>query len=538
MISEFDQVREIRRRLGDVWAPFFARFGGLTPIQIEALPILLDGHNAVVCSPTATGKTEAALAPAALKLMKDRDSEGPALLYIAPTRALIGDLQKRFADVLAELEITSAFRTSDAPYLPSRFPHALFTTPESLDSLLCRRKGIWNRVRFLVLDELHLLHGVARGDQLAVLLNRLRLDCWKSPPQQVILSATVADPPSMAERYIGDAVVAGRGRARIIRFQVQRTLEEALTTCRSARRFKVLAFCNSRAECENLAEETARRRLWPADGIFVHHASLTAARRRQLETDFRAATAAVCFATMTLELGVDIGDVSAAILVRPPPDAASFVQRLGRACRRESEIFGLGIAYSPEDEESFELYRDMALNEELDPIVHRPDLSVAVQQTFSLLFANPAGIDIQQLSSYLAPVADTETVGQLLDHLVLTEWLRRHANRILPSQRVLDLAEKGEVHTNIADSRPKEVVDARTGLSIGQLTGPAENGVVLGGRRWRIVQTKGKRVFVEPGGPADSRALFGRRSGHGRFFHLLPKSLQERMELPVDAPSD
>ncbi len=530
MTTDFEQVRDIRYRLGAVWGPFFSGFGSLTPIQIEALPILLSGSNAVICSPTASGKTEAALAPAVRTLLDQGAEEGPALLYIAPTRALISDLQKRFADVLADLGLTAAFRTSDSPYLPARFPHALFTTPESLDSLLCRRKGIWDRVRFLVLDELHLLHGDARGDQLCVLLNRLRIDSWKKPPQQVILSATVADPPGMAQRYIGEAEVAGRGRARPIRFQVQRTIEEALTTCRSARRFKVLAFCNSRAECENLAEETVRRRLWPADGVFVHHASLTAARRRQLEADFRAATAAVCFATMTLELGVDIGDVSAAVLVRPPPDAASFVQRLGRACRRESEIFGLGIAQTREDEETFDAYRDMALNEELSSPLARPDLSVAIQQSFSLLFANPAGLDPERLFTYLKPLADMETLGQILDHLVLTDWLQRRGNRLLPSQRVLDLAEKGEVHTNIADSRPREVVDARTGLPIGQLTGPAETGLVLGGRRWRIVQSKGNRVFVEPGGPADARAMFARRSAHGRFFPLLPKSLQARME--------
>jgi len=331
-------------------------------------------------------------------------------------------------------------------------------------------------------------------------------------------------------RYIGPADVAGSGHARPIRFQLQRTIEEALSSCRSARRFKVLAFCNSRAECENLAEEVVRRRLWPADGVFVHHASLTAARRRQLELDFRAATAAVCFATMTLELGVDIGDVSATILVRPPPDAASFVQRLGRACRRESEIFGLGIAYSREDEELFELYRDMEVNAELDSALHRPDLSVAIQQTFSILFANPAGVDVNRLQTYLSPLGDPETIGQMLDHLVLTDWLSRRGSHVLPSQKILDIGEKGEVHTNIADSRPREVVDARTGLAIGQLSGPADNGVVLGGRRWRIVQTKGNRVFVEPGGPADAKALFSRRSGHGRFFHLLPKSLQARME--------
>ncbi|MFN3978881.1 MAG: DEAD/DEAH box helicase, partial [Caldilinea sp.] len=53
----------LKSRLPRTWSPFFARHGAFTPAQLAAIPPLLDGHNVMLCAPTASGKTEAALAP-------------------------------------------------------------------------------------------------------------------------------------------------------------------------------------------------------------------------------------------------------------------------------------------------------------------------------------------------------------------------------------------------------------------------------------------------------------------------------------------
>jgi Lhr-like helicase len=45
------------------WSPFFVRHGAFTPAQLAAIPPLLDGANVILCAATASGKTEAALAP-------------------------------------------------------------------------------------------------------------------------------------------------------------------------------------------------------------------------------------------------------------------------------------------------------------------------------------------------------------------------------------------------------------------------------------------------------------------------------------------
>jgi ATP-dependent Lhr-like helicase len=554
MDSRQETLRQVRSRLGPLWNAFFAGFGNLTPIQWQALPILLEGANAVICSPTASGKTEAVLAPVISRILGGQD--GPALLYVIPTRALVADMQRRFGDLFRQLELSAAFRTSDSPHVPERFPLLLFTTPESLDSLLCRRPHVWRNVRCIVLDELHLLDNTYRGDQLRVLLARLgpltiggRTGCGpqaggqrnegstrrgpaSSPaaaaPQMVALSATISDPLGLARRYIGEAEIIHAGEPRRLVFEVVPDLCTALTRCRAAKRYKILAFCNARRECEELSEQTVSARLWPRDGVFVHHASLSAAVRREVEAGFRESRAAVCFATMTLELGIDIGDVSAALLYRAPPNAEAFMQRLGRACRREGEIFALGIAAGEDDEAAFRKWEAMMRHCLLEVPAYVPDLSVVVQQVFSMLFANPAGMPAAKIGSYVSCLCSPEQFAQIIDHLVAEEHVLRRGGTLLASERTMDMGEKGQIHTNIADSRTMQVFDVQTGRLVGE-TGwqPGREGpLTLAGRAWEVTGASRGRLHVRPTVGGAGKGFFAQHRDAGRFMSYLPRGLR------------
>ena len=128
----------LKDQLPHTWDAFFARFGRFTEIQTQAIEPLLDGHNCVIVSATASGKTEAALAPL-LELHKQNKQPARrlALLYLVPTRALARDLACRLAQPLEKLAIGLRVKTGDEPALnANRPPEVLLTTPESLDSLL------------------------------------------------------------------------------------------------------------------------------------------------------------------------------------------------------------------------------------------------------------------------------------------------------------------------------------------------------------------------------------------------------------------
>ena len=396
----------LKERLPRAWPAFFERHGRFTPTQLAAMPVLLDGHNAIVCAPTASGKTEAALAPLVERYCH-HDSPTPAVLYLVPTRALVGDLAARLAPPLETLRLSLGVRTRDGNNLgPSRRPAVVLTTPESLDSLLATRARFFARLRAVVVDELHLLDGTPRGDQLRVLLNRLRAvrahahasgEAPDAALQCVGLSATLPAPQEVAARYWPAAQVVriGGGRALDTTLVALSQLggAELLETLRGFRARgwrKALAFCNSRADVEAYA--SAVRGHTPfGDAVFVHYSNIEARRRQEIERQFAGADAALCFASSTLELGIDIGSIDVVLLIGPPGGVASFLQRLGRGNRRGQVTRVVCFYRTPLERLLFEALCAPEGWTSPTPMAAPFHPAVAIQQIFSLLKQSPTG---------------------------------------------------------------------------------------------------------------------------------------------------
>ena len=202
-MTSHEETAQIKGILQRAWVPFFSRHGRLFPAQIAAIPKALQGANLVIASPTASGKTEAIVAPIA-QWISGHNISGLKALYISPTRALVNDLEVRLKEPLLEMGISLTVKTGDRPQFNPRQPaDFLLTTPEATDSLLCRYPEVFETLQFVVLDELHLMDGMYRGDQLRLLLNRIRRLSPKSLRCHA-LSATMADPTVMASRYFAD----------------------------------------------------------------------------------------------------------------------------------------------------------------------------------------------------------------------------------------------------------------------------------------------------------------------------------------------
>ncbi|MDP6934277.1 MAG: helicase-related protein, partial [Myxococcota bacterium] len=395
-------------------------------------------------------------------------------------------------------------------------------TPESLDSRLSRAPEALTGVQAIVLDELHVLDGTARGDQLRVLVHRLRMERGMraerdprseersvAPLQVVAASATVPDLERMAGRYLRDPTLVAVGPRRKVRAHVVDGREpegvaQALTEHVSKGFRKVLAFCNSREEVEVLSRYLMGR---PPFGraVLAHHGSLARRVRLQAEKRYLTAPTAICVCTSTMELGVDIGDVDLVALVGVPPSVASLLQRVGRGGRRTElnhVVAFVGGAFEARCLRTLlEAQKDGHWY--TGPSVFRP--GVLVQQAVSVLHGRRSRtVDAAALFRRLPPDLQSTWDQDLLKDVLAKAGDAGFLARVGtgPSGPVYGLGERGDrewsrgrLHSNLSDSQGVDVVDSITGDVVGRVARP-EEGVSLGGRGRAPLKMDSERVVT------------------------------------------
>lgn len=544
--SSSAQDLQIRQQLRRTWPVFFARFGKLTPIQRQAIPSLLAGRSVSLHAPTATGKTEAALAPLLERALDDLEAgEVPApVVYLSPTRALANDLFRRLEAPLRELALDFRLRTGDRHGVQSNedLPHLVILTPETLDSLLARNPSAFLTTRAIVVDELHLLDGSARGDQLRVLLERLRRILSRgggrspglpSPAsatpdaeltcQFVALSATLRDPARVVRDYWpGVEIQRVEGQRAITAEDVPwghpgdaRALVEAFQRSRFR---KLLAFANSRRDAEALA--AALREAWSyRDRVFLHYSNLDRREREAIERAMGEGDVGVCVATTTLELGIDIGDVEAVVLFGPPSTVSSYLQRIGRGSRRQHSTPVLRVWRDEQELLVFELIHRRAsfgLVEDAPRYPLAP--GVVAQQIASLLYQRRrVSTSMALLVDVFRPFGvDEETLEAIVEVFVQKRYLAEPRPHLLQIQEPLEeLIARGEIHATIRGSATEvQVVDVDSGRVVGRLDS-ARGTFTLAGRSWQTTRRTPGKVYARVVGGAAGDGFRSRRRWAG-----------------------
>jgi len=529
-----------RSLLPHTFGPWFARFDRLTEVQQRAIPAILSGRDVLVCSATASGKTEAFAAPAAEMVRKQR--LGPAsVLIIAPTRALSNDLKRRLDGPMGLVEVSFGRYTGEhKERVDGHLPSIAVATPEALDSLLARRPQALRETRLVILDEIHVLDNTPRGDQLRVLLHRLD-GVTAVRAQRVAASATVDRPAELAARYLRDAelvLVPGLRRIRARGFDGRGPAAMAahLDDLAGHGLKKVLVFCRSRNGVETLAAKLPGRTRFD-NAIFAHHGSLAKGHRERTERLFLQAPAAVCFATLTLEMGIDIGTVDYVMLADLPSDVPSLLQRVGRGGRR-GDLTRCGFVV--ENAAELHLFRTMIrLGKEgrlcSGSYGFRP--SVLVQQAL-----------VQACSETYLPTQDfersvpSELVGELgndgpraiLRSMVEGGLLEKHgADRFVVSESIERRYHSGTLHSNIDDTPGVDVIDRLTGEVVGTIEGADTRRIEVGGRNRQVVKTSDDRVLTDASRGA-SPARF-RPSGSPSVSFALGRAVVESLGVEPDA---
>lgn len=526
----------IKSRLKYTWVPFFSRFGRFLPIQEMTIPHILAGRNVVAISPSASGKTEAVIAPIienTLATMKQETGQGLRILYISPTRALVNDLYRRLVDPVEYTGLSIIRKTGDLPQ-PNikKMPSVLLTTPESFDSLITRHPKVFQSLQRVILDEIHLLDNSPRGDQLRVLLNRLRR--INSDLQYCALSATIDD-VQIGTRYFDKSRVCMLKMPREIEFATigsRKFIEELFSVVRERNFKKILVFFNARSFVETFSQELNRPPFH--DRVFVHHASLEKQRREAVEQHMIQSDYALLCATSTLELGIDIGDIDCVVLYRPPFDISSLLQRIGRGNRRTDRLYALGVYVNRWEEILFDTFVENARLGRLFEKKYNPALSVIPQQIYSYLYQRRRiGTTLKSLYRIMEPVYTQEQVKVVFKELVNEGMLKQGRPGIYyNSPHMEKKITYGKIHSNIAEVSFGEydVIDGGNGQLIGRIFHLKQQ-FILGGRCWEIVRIDdpNKKVYAACRGNAPAIAKIFEGKGAGNYSFMLAPELKKRV---------
>jgi len=518
-------------------------FSAPTEPQAKTIPKILEGKNVLLISPTATGKTEAAVLPVLNMLLTTPERPpGIKILYITPLRALNRDLLERLEWWCNNLDVKLAVRHGDTETKErsrqSRSPpDMLITTPETLQAIMPGwvMSQHLQQVRWVIVDEVHELADSKRGSQLALALERLRWITGKEF-QLIGLSATIGSPEKVGQFLVGN----GRS-VEIVKVPVARLMKlkilfpkptsednelastlfthpEVAARLRIIRQYiekqkSVLLFTNTRAISEVLA---SRFKVWDVNfPVSIHHGSLAKPSRIAAEKGLKEGVLKGLVATSSLELGIDVGRIDLVIQYMSPRQVTRLIQRVGRSGHRIGRIAN-GIIITMDSDDTLEamVIARMAYKEQLEPvdIPYKPYDALA-HQIIGLLMKKKRWYfyEIYDMFKKAYPYADLtiEDIQKVLTYMhsryPRLAWVSFEDQLAIKPRQTKALYEYYfENLSMIPDEKQYLVVDESSDSAVGVLDEAfmAEYGkpgvkFIIRGSPWKILHVYGDKLYVK-----------------------------------------
>lgn len=339
--------------------------------QTHAIKEVSNGNNAVVVTPTASGKTLCYNIPVLNSIIKDPDARA---LYLFPTKALSQDQVKALERLIVPLGIDIKTYTYDGDTPTSvrkrlrTYGNIIISNPDMLHTGILphhtRWLGFFTKLKFIVIDEIHTYRGLF-GSHMANVLKRLDRICkfYNSDPIYICSSATIANPKELAEKLTDKEFIliddngAPSGEKWFIFWnppRVAKTIERRRSSLLEAKEIgkklieegvQTIFFTRSRVSAEVLGtylKQSVDPKL--AESIKSYRAGYLPIERREIEKKLFSGEAMGVVSTTALELGIDIGELDSSILVGYPGSISSTWQQAGRAGRGEDFALSILIA--------------------------------------------------------------------------------------------------------------------------------------------------------------------------------------------------
>ncbi len=309
-----------------------------TPIQSQAIPLLLAGHDVLGRSQTGTGKTAAF----GLPLLQRVDAHASHVqgLVVTPTRELALQVTQALTDYARGLDLPIVPVYGGQGYGPQlralRRGRAVVVvgTPGRLIDLLNRGALRLDQVRWVVLDEADEMLSMGFIDDITTLL-----DAASPQRQTALFSATLPRPiRDLAARYMRaarhiaiqpqEAMASGITH---VAFRVrERDKLAALTRLLAAHSVETgLVFCRTRVSTREVAQ-ALNDHGWPAAAL---HGDMSQAAREDVFAAVRRGQVRLLVATDVAARGLDIAHISHVVNYDLPTDPEVYIHRVGRTAR-------------------------------------------------------------------------------------------------------------------------------------------------------------------------------------------------------------
>ncbi|MCH7549479.1 MAG: DEAD/DEAH box helicase, partial [Candidatus Krumholzibacteriota bacterium] len=350
--------------------------------QAEAITHIRNGHNVVVVTGTASGKTLCYNLPVLESLLED---PAACALYLYPTKALAQDQLRTLnryqkADPAFPL-VTGTYDGDTPPNVRRKLKNeanVILTNPDMLHAGILPNHGTWARflakLKYVVIDEVHAYRGVF-GSNVSHVLSRLNRICahYGVEPIYICCSATIRNPRELAEKLTRqkmktvDSDGSPRGPKTFVLWNPppfdENSVERRSANGEAARLLaefvrhdhQVISFVRARVVCEivtRYAQEILTL-MSPSRAKLVHayRGGYLPEERRRIERSLFSGELKGVVSTSALELGIDIGGMEGAILVGYPGTISSVWQQAGRAGRGAEPALVILVPYdSPIDQ--------------------------------------------------------------------------------------------------------------------------------------------------------------------------------------------
>ncbi|MBE9050413.1 DEAD/DEAH box helicase [Nostocales cyanobacterium LEGE 11386] len=552
----------------------------LRPVQLAACQVIFDTDaHLLVAAATAAGKTEAAFLPV-LTLLHEKPTNTIGALYIGPIKALINDQFERLNDLLKSANLPVYHWHGDVAQsrknkLLKNPQGILQITPESLESLLINKhndlRRLFGDLRFVIIDEIHAFMGSERGCQIICQLQRLA-NLTQTQPRRIGLSATLGD-YSMAEEWLRSGtdkpvitpqITAGKRQIKLAveHFYLDNEVDEFEATAYEKYVFnlsksrKCLIFANNRTQTESVIASLRRIATEQAlpDIYHVHHGSISASLRQAAENAMREPNnPAVTAATLTLELGIDIGHLERVIQLESPLSVASFLQRLGRSGRRGEAADmrfvcaeNQPLAEAPLPEQIpwqllqciaiIQLYLEERWIEPIKPVQY--PLSLLYHQTMSILAATgkitPTALAKQIFNLPPFAAISPEDFKLLLRYLIDIDHIQQtEQGKLIIGLAGEKIVGKFQFYAVFADNQEYAVKQGSTEIGSIAMPPPVGNQFALAGRTWEVIEVDFKKKIILVKQVAGKATIYWRGGSaniHTRVLQRMRQILLEDVE--------